>query len=96
MNDNYFSYVVSNLAFEEVSILGILIDKDSTAPFKSITRESLLNSSGLTLARFRKVINNLTSSHLVEVVTGGKEHRMYITEYGMKAIQESLKEVEGL
>lgn len=91
MND-YFEQIVGHLAIEEMALLGILIDKDATAAFKAIRRNELFELSELSIANFRKTMEKLTATHLINLVTGGKEHKVFLTTYGLQAIDKSLEE----
>ena len=90
---HYFNVIINNLTFDEVAILSILSDKDATAVFKAMKRSAVAKESELSEAVFRKVIGKLTATHLVDTVITGKEHRVYLTDYGCKALVSSLKEV---
>lgn len=94
ISDYYFENIVHNLTFEEVGILGILSDRDATAAFKAIKRSELLVDSQMTVANFRKVFGKLTATRLVDVVTGNKEHKVFLTNFGQVALDKSLEEVE--
>lgn len=91
---DYFEHVVNHLTYEEVSFLGILMEKDATASFKAIKRNDLLEISGLSIANFRKTIGKLTAAHLVNVIMGGRAHKVFLTTYGQLALNKSLEEVE--
>lgn len=89
----YFEQIVQQLSIEEIAVLGILLDQDATAAFKAIRRQEVMQSSDLSLAQFRKTMEKLTATYLINVVTGGKEHKVYLTSYGTKALEKSLEEV---
>jgi hypothetical protein len=92
--DGYYQHIIRHLTFEDVAVLGVLLDKDATAAFKAIRRNEVYEESELSLANFRKTIGKLTATHMIEVVTGGKEHRIFLTTYGQEALELSLEEVE--
>jgi predicted transcriptional regulator len=91
----YFDHIIRQLAIEEVSVLGILLDRDATAAFKSVRRSQLYENSDMSLATFRKTIDKLKSTSFIEVVTTRKEHKVYLTSYGLLALEKSLKEVKA-
>lgn len=91
--EGYLHFIVSKLTIEELSILGILNDKDATAAFKAIRRSLLFKESKLSTATFRKTVDKLTATQFLKIVTGGKEGKLYLSYYGQKALQQSLEEV---
>lgn len=92
--DGYFEHIVDNLTHEDLMILTVLNDKEANAAFSSQRRNKLFEKSELSLANFRKTINKLFAARLINVVTGGKEHRIYITNYGVEALYKSVEGVE--
>lgn len=93
LND-YFDHIFRQLTIEEVAVLGILLDRDATAAFKSVRRSQLYESSDMSLATFRKTIDKLKATSFIEAVTARKEHKVYLTSYGLLALEKSLKEVK--
>lgn len=89
--NDYLEHIIRQLTIEEIAILGILHENDATAAFKSIRRTTVFTESELTEANFRKTIGKLTATCLIEMVTGNKEHKMYLTDYGQLALQKSLE-----
>ena len=92
MSSEYFSFIINHLTFEEVTILGILRDEDATAAFKSMKRSQVAKEAAFTEAVFRKVIGKLAATHFISTVIAGKEHRVYLTDYGQAALDYSLRE----
>ena len=90
-NEQYFSYIINNLTFEEVEVLLLLNQADATAAFKSIKRSQVAEETKYTEAVFRKIIGKLSATFFINTVITGKEHRIYLTEYGMTALKHSLK-----
>lgn len=91
----YFDHIISSLTIEDMAVLGILIDHDATAAFKAMKRNAVLDVSGMSLANFRKTIGQLTAMRLIEVVTGRKEHKIFLTVYGKQALEKSLEGVDS-
>ncbi|WP_299831288.1 hypothetical protein [uncultured Metabacillus sp.] len=91
MND-YFSYILSNLSLNELSVLGILSDNQANLVFKSMKKKTIQDLSQLSTAKFRKSLDRLEANRFIEIVTNEKEHKIYITEYGQIALNQSLKE----
>lgn len=89
---NYFEEIVSSLTFNDMKVLGYLSDNEADAKFKAIKRESLRTSLEMQLAEFRKSICRLEVTRLVVVDTDQKEHRIYLTSLGRKALFSSLSE----
>lgn len=92
--DNYFTEILSSLSNDDLRILGILNDEDASVKFKAIKKKSISEMSKLTEANFRKVIYRLEAIKFINVVTGQKEHKLYITEFGQKALFDSLSKEE--
>lgn len=93
MNNDYFQHVVGKLNIDDMNILGILTDMDATATFKAIRKKDVFERSGLSEANYRKVIYRLDAMEFIQTVVGGKEHMLFITDYGTMAINHSLGEV---
>lgn len=89
---DYFSHIVKRLSFDDMNVLSILFDKDAVAKFKAVKKSEVFNSSELTEANFRKVVYRLDAINFLETVVGNKEHRYFITNFGVKAINDSLNE----
>jgi predicted transcriptional regulator len=89
----YFEHITRRLTIEELEILGRLLEEDATATFKAIKRKDVFEVSGWTLANFRKIMTKLTATALVSMVMGGKEQKVYLTNYGQEALEKSLEEV---
>ena len=90
---DYFDYIIKQLSIDEVSVLGILKDQDATAAFKSMRKSSLHEFSNMTLATFRKTIEKLKATSLIALVTARKEHKVYLTSFGLRALEILMKEV---
>lgn len=88
---DYFNHVASRLSIDEISLLAILTDEDCTVPFKALRKKEVYVRSGLTEANFRKVINRLDAISFIETVTGSKEHKYYITNFGLMAVNQSVE-----
>jgi DNA-binding MarR family transcriptional regulator len=85
--DNYFLLITERLSLEEIEILNILTSHESTNRFTAKTKKSLFTDSGLTEAKFRKIIYRLEALNFIEIVSGSREHLIFVTEYGQNAIQ---------
>jgi folylpolyglutamate synthase/dihydropteroate synthase len=91
--NNYLEHIINQLTIEEVAVLGILKDQDATAVFKSLRRSQLYECSDMSVATFRKTIDKLKATSLVDLVTARKEHKVYLTTYGIQALEKSLQGV---
>jgi hypothetical protein len=91
MANDYFEYVINNLTIEELNILGILLDQDSAAPYKAMTNQEVFQKSSMTEATYRKVIYGLICHKFIETLNTKKQRNVYLTEYGVMAIQKSLE-----
>ncbi|WP_137743275.1 hypothetical protein [Robertmurraya siralis] len=88
--DSYFEEIVNSLSIEDLSLLGLLHDNDAEIKFKAIKKKDLQEQSNLSEANFRKSIYRLEIAKLIEIVTGQKEHKVFITNFGQKALNISL------
>lgn len=86
----YFNEVVEKLSIDELSILGVLFDKKANAVFKSIKNKEVIEDTFLTRSKYFNSLSKLTASCLVETV-GSRNDKVYITSYGINALQEQLK-----
>lgn len=86
--------IVNQLTSEELILLGVLEDNDATATFKAIKRKDMESQSELKSWSFRKALSNLREKALIDIVGREKEHRFYLNEFGMRALQISLEGVE--
>ncbi|AYE53899.1 hypothetical protein [Priestia megaterium] len=96
---DYFEEVMRKLTIEDVSILGWLFQNEANAVFKAIKKSSIADEFEYSTANFRKTLNKLEAIHFIGTVTGGKEHKLYLTEYGQQAVQQAIlqgEENEGL
>lgn len=91
MND-YFIYTISKLSFDEMYILGYLLDHSSDSKFKSIKKSIIQQNLNLTLAKLRKSLCTLEAKSLIEIDNSSKEHGIFITNYGKLALEQQLKE----
>lgn len=90
--DNYFDEIVQSLTLDDLKILGLLNDFDANIKFKAVKKRNLCEESKLTLANFRKSLYRLEIAKFIEIVTGQKDHRIFITDIGQKALFISLSE----
>lgn len=90
---DYFQTVVSDLTIEDLTVLGILHDNEATSNFKSLKYQKVIDLSNLTKAKFYKTIHRLTANKLIETIAG-REYQMYITNFGILALEKSLNKEE--
>ena len=83
---NYFSEIIDGLKQEDLLILNELYTNESTCSYKSITKQTLAQSVELSTAIFRKILGRLETLKLINITTGSKNHSVYLTDYGMEAI----------
>lgn len=96
MKNDYFQNIVNNLTLDDMNVLGILIDNEATATFKSMRKKDIFERSGLSEANYRKVIYRLDAINFIETVIGNKEHMLFITNFGIMAVEKSLEGVSNL
>lgn len=89
--NSYFDYIVSKLDLNELKILGILYDNNAITTYKAMLKKNVIEESGLTEAKFRKSLTKLEANCFVEIVTGSKSHKIYLTDYGVSALSKSLE-----
>lgn len=85
--DFYFTSIIDRLSLSEIKILNLLTSSESTNRFSAKTRNELFEMSQLTISEFRKCMNRLEATNLIEIVPGGKEHLIFANEYGQRAVQ---------
>ncbi len=91
MNDDYFNLIAKKLTIDDLIILGVLQTQDATNTHKSLKKKTIIKSSGLSEAIFRKSFCKLSGIFFVESVTGNKEHSFFINKYGIMALQQSME-----
>jgi DNA-binding MarR family transcriptional regulator len=91
--NSYLDEIADSLTINDLSVLGVLTDHKVDAKFKSMKKSRLRELSKLSIADFRKVVHRLEIAKFLEVVTGQKEHRIFITEFGRYAIEKSLEKM---
>jgi predicted transcriptional regulator len=84
--DQYFNDILQSLSNDDVEVMTLLDDQKSNTKFKAIKKKYVFELSGLSEALFRKVIYRLQAIRFIEIVYGGKEHKIILTEFGQKAI----------
>lgn len=92
--DSYFTLLVNRLTLDDIEVLNTLIKHESTNRFSARTKKEILEMSELSEARFRKTISRLDANYFIDICTGNKDHLLYITEYGIQAIQYIYERVE--
>lgn len=89
---NYFQVIVNNLSIDDLNILGILHDKNANVKFKALKKKELKEISELTDSNYRKTLYRLEIAQFIKIVTGEKDHKIFITEMGNEALLISLSE----
>ncbi len=85
--DIYFTTLIDRLTINEIELLNFLTSNEATNRFSATTKKHLLIESKLSEAKFRKSINRLEALNFIEIVSGNREHLIFVTEYGQNAIQ---------
>lgn len=88
--DQYFNEVVKSLTIEDTMILGVLKDNEATSKQRSIKVNMVQKMSESTEAKFRKSIDRLTALQFVVPNKDYKEHGLFISHYGLHALQNIL------
>lgn len=84
MMDHYFHDVVSSLCDDDMNVLGVL--SDTTAVYNSILANEVFERSGLSEATYRKTMQRLIGTRMIQVVTLKRQHSMFITNWGKDAL----------
>lgn len=97
IGNEYFSHVVNRLKIHDISLIGKLYDKDATNHFKALSKKTLIEELEISEANLRKIIYRLEALDFIQAVTGDKTHKIFITELGVLALENSLQgeEVEA-
>jgi RIO-like serine/threonine protein kinase len=95
MYEKYFQQITNNLDVDDLMILDSLKEDDANVKFKAMKNTVLFERSGMSEAKYRKTIARLSSISFIEANTTNKEHALFITEYGMIALQIMIKKAEG-
>lgn len=90
---NYFQEVISSLTYNDMKVLGILFDNEADASFKAMKNTDILERTKLTEANYRKIIYRLVASKFIEVINHQKNKNIYITDFGVQALQTTMKGV---
>lgn len=85
--NRYFQTLVERLSLDDIEVLNSLIKNESTNRFSSTTKKEIQEVSKLTESKFRKSIARLEAMNFLEITAGSREHVLYVTEYGLEAIQ---------
>lgn len=93
--NQYFEDVVSSLTYDDINVLSILYDNEATASFKSIKNKEVLERTGYTEAVYRRILYKLTGNKFISTIQINKQQGLYITQYGIQAINKSLQEVSA-
>lgn len=92
--DTYFYDIVNSLSFDDLVILGILNDNEAEMKFKAITKGEISDHGKLSDAKLRKSLYRLEIAKFIEIVKDNKEHSVFITPIGQRALFTSIsKEV---
>lgn len=91
---NYFDHIISKLTINDMSILGVLADNQANVAFKAMRKKDVFDQLKMSEANFRKSLYRLEANQFIEVDTVDREHKLYITEYGQIALNQSLEEEE--
>jgi hypothetical protein len=86
---------VNGLTIDDTILLGILQDKDAISKQKSIKVSVVLKESEYTEAKFRKSIDRLTALQFIVLNKDYKEHGVFISEYGVVALKNTLETMGG-
>ena len=90
---DYFAVVSSRLTLEDLEFLAYLSEIEADAPFKAVKNIDLIDSLPFTKFKYSKISTKLKALYFIDEVTGGRTNKIYITSFGMKALQKSLKGV---
>jgi DNA-binding MarR family transcriptional regulator len=89
--NNYFEKIIDHLNIDDMSVLGVLYDKEATSKFKSLTANEIMDVSGITNFKFKKAITRLEALKFIEISTDSKVKAFYINEFGSYAVNKTLE-----
>ncbi|GFN32569.1 hypothetical protein [Paenibacillus xylaniclasticus] len=92
MND-YFRDVVRCLTIDDLRVMGYLLDNDSTTSFKAIKSNDVQKAIQMSEGTYRRIVYRLVANRFVDIVTIQKRNAIYITNYGVSALSESIEGV---
>lgn len=90
---DYFNDVVGSLTIDDMKVLGLLYDKEANAAYKAIVNSEVITHSELSEATYRRIVYRLAANKFVEIINVKKQSALYITQYGIAAVLQS---VEGV
>jgi DNA-binding MarR family transcriptional regulator len=85
--DTYFLTLTDRLTIDEIDLLNRLTSNEAINRFSAKTKRELFEDINLSEARFRKILYRLEALNFIEIVAGSREHLLFVTEYGISAIQ---------
>jgi predicted transcriptional regulator len=94
--EQYFKDVVNSLTYEDISVLSTLYDNDAPSSIKSIKIKEVQEKSGHSEAIYRKIIYRLMASQFIKSTHLNRQQKIFLTEYGITAVNKSLEEVEAI
>jgi predicted transcriptional regulator len=86
--NQYFNEILQSLSIDDVEIMKLLNEQKASTKFRSIKKKYVFELSGLSEAMFRKVVYRLEAIRFIEIVYGGKEHKLVLTPFGEKALEQ--------
>lgn len=95
---NYYADVLANLIVDDLIVMEALFKEDAIARHKAIKSHLLQKSleNNMSLAHYRNAIQRLQATCFISTVTLTKEILLYITPYGIKALEDKInKEVRS-
>lgn len=88
---DYFKDVASSLTMDDFRVLAALYDQDAVSGFSAMKNSDILLATKLSEATYRRIVYRLSANKFVEIVTRQKMHMLYITQYGVNAINTTMK-----
>lgn len=95
--NHYFDKIVSNLLADDLIILDILYTNDAIEKHKAIKNKTLmkLTNNDMSFALYRNAIQRLQATALIYVSNITKDKSVYISEYGIMALERKLNKEES-
>lgn len=84
--DILFEKILERLTLDDIQVLNILSTHESLSRYSAKSKQAIQKASNLSESHFRKCIDRLDASGLIEIIAG-RNHFLYINEFGLKAIE---------
>ncbi|AKO91928.1 hypothetical protein BEH_07330 [Priestia filamentosa] len=92
--NNYFKTTVKKLTYEDVQIIGKLYELQADSTLSAIRRQQIADELDLSKHKLSLSIYRLIGMSLIEFANGTQNTHLYVTDFGMKVIEDTLQREE--